>query len=83
MDVGCKAQFYLLYQDIEDHEAAFKMLKQLAEFAGSEGIAVELAGVWPDYRERKDLAEALRVLQDNQIILLNNDPAHPTVAFQV
>jgi hypothetical protein len=57
------------------------MLKHLAEFAVSEGIAVELGGVWPDYRERKDLAEALRVLQDNQIILLNNDPAHPTVVL--
>ena len=30
------------------------MLKQLAEFAVSEGIAVELGGVWPDYRHPRN-----------------------------
>lgn len=83
MDVGCKAQFYLLYQDIEDHPAAFGILKTLAEHATDEGSEVDIQAVAPDFRARKDMAEALRVLQENQIILLNSDYTHPKAKFRV
>lgn len=82
-DVGCKAQFYLLYQDIEDHALAFGLLKTIAEHAQDEGSSVDISLVMPDFRSRKDVAEALRVLQENQIILLNNDYAHPKATFRV
>lgn len=83
MDVGCKPQFYLLYQEIEEHPVAFGLLKTLAEHAEGEGSSVDISSVEPDFRARKEVALALRILQENQIVLLNNDYAHPKATFRV
>jgi hypothetical protein len=83
MDVGCKAQFYLLYQDIEHHPPAFNLLKKIAEAAVNEESAVDIGLIHPEWRDRPDFPEALRVLQDNQVISIGNDHVHPMVSFRV
>ncbi len=82
-DVGCKAQFYVLYQEVEDHLVAFDLLKNIAEHAEQSDVPVNIAEMIPEYKTTPGMREAIGLLSDNQIVVFSGPPAAPSAKFQV
>jgi hypothetical protein len=81
-DPGCKSQFYLLYQEVEDNKIAMSILKTLASVP-DEGNGVPLRSLRIDGPDKQEVSKALRMLSDNQIVNVTNIPHDPHVSFAV
>jgi len=82
-DPGCRPQFYLLYQEVEKDEAAFALLRHLAEAVKEEGVPVLTSNLTGPWQDKQVLRAALKPLVDNQIVTVENVPQAPAVRFRV